>query len=35
MADRPGQPVLAVRPCWVQRLDQPSGVTFTTIRRPH
>ena len=22
------------RPCRVQWLDQPSGVTFTTVRRP-
>jgi hypothetical protein len=26
--------VLVVVPCRAQRLDQPRGVTFTTVRRP-
>jgi hypothetical protein len=29
-----GQPASVTSPCRVQWLDQPSGVTFTTVRRP-
>jgi hypothetical protein len=29
------QLMLCVSPCRVHWLDQPSGVTFTTVRRPH
>jgi len=29
-----GQSASVTRPCRLQRLDQPSGVTFTTVRRP-
>jgi hypothetical protein len=28
------QPVSVTAPCRVQWLDQPAGVTFTTVRRP-
>ncbi len=29
-----GHPASVTRPCRVQWLDQPSGVTFTAVRRP-